>query len=101
MLEELKAKYGKVFTITVSMNEDDANDTVTLYLKKPDRVTRSLIGRLAMQDGLKAVEATLKNLNIGNVADLNRVLANDDALVSCEEAIVEMLSVQKAILKKN
>lgn len=100
MLEELKKKYGVVYTLTVPLSEE-TSDVATLYLKKPDRTTRSLIGKLAQQDGLKAVEGALKNLHIGDVSELNKVLSNDDALASCEGSIVEMLTVQSATLKKN
>lgn len=101
MLEELKKKYGKVYTLTVPLDEDDADKVAVLYLKKPDRTTRSLIGKLAQQDGLKAVEGALKNLHIGDASELNKVISNDDALASCEASIVELLSVQSATLKKN
>lgn len=100
MLEELKQKYGKVNTITVPLDEDDASKVAIIYLKKPDRTTRSLVGKLAGVDSSKAIEAALKNLYIGGDA-LSLVLTNDDALASCEEAIVELLMVQKAVLKKN
>ena len=70
-----------------------------MFLKKPDRTVRSIIGSLA-KDPIKAVEAALKNLYVGGDS-LNIVTSNDDALVSCEDAIVEMLVVQKAVLKKN
>jgi hypothetical protein len=100
MLEELKQKYGKVNTITVPLDEDDASKVAIIYLKKPDRTTRSLVGKLAGVDSSKAIEAALKNLYIGGDA-LSLILTNDDALASCEEAIVELLMVQKAVLKKN
>lgn len=99
-LEELKTKYGKVSTLTVPLDEDDATKVATIYLKKPDRTIRSAIAAMASKDGLKAVELALKNLYIGG-DDLNLVTKNDNALVGCEEAIVELLYVQKAILKKN
>lgn len=99
-LVELKKKYGKVATLVVPLDEDDTTLVATLYLKRPDRTTRSLVGKLASTDGLKAVEAALKSLYVGG-DELKVVLSNDDAFASCEEAIVEMLMVQKAVLKKN
>lgn len=98
--ESLKLKHGKVITLEVPVDQDDLSKIATIYLKKPDRTTRSLISTLAQKDGLKAIEAALKNLYIGG-DDLNSVVSNDDAVVACEDAIIEMLSVQKATLKKN
>lgn len=100
MLEELKAKYGKVYTLTVNLDEDDATKTATIYLKKPDRTTRAVVGKLANVDSAKAVEACLKNLYIGG-DKLELILSNDDALASCESSVVELLQVQSAVLKKN
>jgi len=99
-LEELKAKYGKVATLTVPLDEDDSEKVATLYLKRPDRTTRNIVGKLAGTDGAKAIEVALKNLYIGG-DKLELVLSNDYAFASLDEAIVEMLSVQKAVLKKN
>jgi hypothetical protein len=99
-LEVLKAKYGKVFTLTVPLDEDDASKLAVIYLKKPDRTTRGIVGKLAMQDSARAVEAALKALYIGG-AKLDLITSNDDALAGCEESIVEILQVQKATLKKN
>lgn len=94
----LKLKHKVVYTIEAPLNEE--GETATIYLKKPDRTTRSMIGKLASSDSYKAIEAGLKNLYIGGDA-LTLVTSNDDALGGCEEAIVEMLLLQKATLKKN
>ena len=51
-------------------------------------------------DPLKAVEMVLKSCYVGG-DELELVLKNDDALMSCEGAIVEMLDKKKAVLKKN
>lgn len=99
-LVELKKKYGKVATLVVPLDEDDTTLVATLYLKKPDRVTRSIMSKLVGGDNTKLIEATLKNLHIGG-DELAIVLNNDDALFSCDEALAEMLQVQKALLKKN
>lgn len=100
MLEELKAKYGKVNTLEVFLDEDDATKVATIYLKRPDRTTRTIVGKLAGVDSSKAIEACLKALYIGGDS-LELVLKNDYALAGCEGAVVEMLQVQQAVLKKN
>lgn len=98
--QELLAKYGKLNEVTVFLEEDNSEKTATLFLRKPDKTVRSLVGKIAMNDGIKAVSAFLQNLYIGGDS-LEIVLSNDYALASTEEAVVDMLSVQKAILKKN
>lgn len=98
--EALKKKHGKVYEITVPMDEDDASKTATMFLKKPGKETRSIVATLVQKDPIRAVEAAIKNLYIGG-DDLNVILANEDSVPACEDAIVEMLTVQKATLKKN
>lgn len=101
LINELKSKHGKVYTVIVPLDEDDNSKVATIYLKKPDKTTRSMITKFATSNAFdKAVEAALKNLYIGGDS-LDLILKNDDALVACEEVIAEMLTVQKATLKKN
>lgn len=101
MLEDLKKKFGKIYTITVPLDEDDTTKVATLYLKRPDKSTRSIVGKLVSNGSSeRAIEAALKSLWVGG-DDLKLVLDNDDALFGCDEAIAEILSVQKASLKKN
>jgi hypothetical protein len=98
--QTLKQKYNPVYTIEAFLN-DDETEFATLFLKKADRQVYASVGKLATgNDPLRAVEMVLKNCYIGgDVLDL--VLKNDDALMSCESAIVEMLEKKKAVLKKN
>lgn len=100
MLEELKAKYGKINTLEVYLDEDDLTKIATIHLKRPDRTTRAIVGKLAGTDSGKAIEACLKSLYVGGDA-LDLVLKNDYAIASCEGAVVEMLQVQQTVLKKN
>ncbi|MEO6901548.1 MAG: hypothetical protein ABI241_00510 [Bacteroidia bacterium] len=99
-IEALKKKHGKIYTLTVSLDEDDATKVATIYLKKADRTTRAIVDKLVERDKAAAIEAALKNLYVGG-DDLNLILLNDDALFSCESAIVDIMKVQAAILKKN
>lgn len=100
-LEVLKKKYGKIRSLIVPLDEDDDNLTATLFLKKPDKSIRSMIGTLAQKgDNNKIIEATLKALYVGG-DDLNVVINNDDAFASCDEPLAELLQVKKAELKKN
>ena len=56
--------------------------------------------KLAQKDSKMAIKGFLNTLYIGGDS-LELILKNDDALVACEEVIAEMLTVQKATLKKN
>jgi len=99
----LLAQHKKVRTLEVPLDEDDDSKIATLFLKKPDKDIRNMIGTLANKPNTpnsKIIEATLKALYIGG-DDLNLVLSNDDAFAACDEALSELLSVQKAVLKKN
>lgn len=99
-LETLKGKYKTVYTITAPLNDDDT-EFATIFLKKGDRLVHASVGKLAMgNDPLKAVEACLKACYIGG-DELSSILDNEDALMSCEGAVVEMLSKKSAVLKKN
>jgi hypothetical protein len=97
-LTALKAKYKTVYSIEAPLNDEGL--IATIFLKKPDRVAQMMIGKLVSKDKYSAIEAGLKNLYIGG-DEIKLVTENDDALLSCEDALVEMLSVQKATLKKN
>lgn len=101
-LIELKKKHSKVITLTVPLDEDDSSKVAILFLRKPDRTVRGLVGSLATSKdgGIRAIEAALKNLHIGG-DDLKIVLENDDAMASLDEAIYELFAVQKATIKKN
>lgn len=97
----LLAQHKKVRTLEVPLDEDDVTQFATLFLKKADKSIRSMIGALAQKsDNTKLIEATLKALYIGG-DELSIVLNNDDAFASCDEALSEILQVQKATLKKN
>jgi len=100
-LEKLKQTHSKVRELVVFLDTDDEAKTATLFLKKPDKSTRSMVNKLVSQDKYdRAVEACLKALYVGG-DDLNLVLNNDDAIESAGMGVVELLTVQKAILKKN
>jgi hypothetical protein len=99
---ELKEKYGKFNEITVFLEEDNSEKTATLFLRKPDKTCRRVVGELASKNGMKAIEAAIRNTYIEGFGDkIEDVVNNDYALASAEESIVEMLAVQKATLKKN
>lgn len=99
-LKTLKAKYGTVYSVTIALNEDKPNETATIFLKKSDRITTAIVRKFLNTDPTKSIEAGLKNLYIGG-DDLNLIVTNDDALLGCESALVEIMNKQEAVLKKN
>ena len=98
--DKLKALHGKVYEVTVPLDEDDETKTATLILKKPDRGTYALISKLLDTDTIKATEGALKSMYVGG-DKLDIVLENIDALVSCETAIVQIIRRKGATIKKN
>lgn len=98
---ELKEQKIKHNVVTVFLDEDDSTKTATFFLRKPDKTVRKLIGSLAQKDGLEAVYAAIKNLDLGKGDSVELLRTNDYALASAEGAVVEMLQVQQATLKKN
>ena len=100
-LEVLKQKHGSVREMLVYLDTDDESKTATIFLKKPDKTTRSIVGKLVTQDKFdKAVVACLNALYIGG-DELKLITDNDDAIESAGLGVVELLKVQQAVLKKN
>jgi hypothetical protein len=99
-LQLLKSKHKVVYTIEAPLN-DEETEFATIFLKKPDRMIYAMVSKLAGgNDPLRAVEACLKACYIGG-DDLNVITSNDEALMSCESSVVEMLKKKEAVLKKN
>ena len=100
-LEKLKQTHGKVREMVVFLDTDDEDKTATIFLKKPDKSTRKMVGTLVNKDKFDtAVEACLKALYIGGDS-LDLIIGNDDAIESAGLGVVELLKVQQATLKKN
>lgn len=98
---ELQKKFGSIRTIIVPLDEDDDSKQAVLFLRKPDKMTRDMVSSLVSKNKSEAaIVACLKALYIGGDA-LDLVLNNEDAMISIEGAIVELLMVQKSIIKKN
>lgn len=96
----LSNQYKTIFTLEVPIN-DDETEFATIYLKKADRMIMSMLTKLINGgDMYKAVEAYLKATYIGG-DELTLITTNDDALMACESAIVQMIERKQATLKKN
>lgn len=99
----LMQKYKPLYTVEAPLSDldDESPEIATIFLKKPDRTTYAAVTKLAGgADPLRAVEFCLKACYVGG-DDLNVVLQNDDALMSCESAVVSILKKKEAVLKKN
>lgn len=100
-LEKLKQTNSSVREMVVFLDTDDENKTATIFLKKPDKTTRSIVSKLVNQDKFdRAVVACLNALYLGG-DELKLITENDDAIESAGMGVVELLQVQKATLKKN
>lgn len=98
---ELIAKHGKINEVTIFLDEDDVEKTATIFLRKPDKKARKVTWELiGDKKSDKAIEFFLRNLYIGGDL-LDPILANDYAVASVDSAIVEMIDVHRATLKKN
>ena len=99
-LVKFKQVHKVVRTLEVFL-DTDSDEIATLFLKKPDKTTRSLVSKLVSQDKYdRAVVACLNALYIGG-DELKLVNDNDDAIESAGLGVVELLKVQQAVLKKN
>lgn len=100
LIADLKAKYGKIITITVPLDEDDETKFLEFHLRKPDMQVRDMIGKLAGKSVKNAVIAGYNALVVGGDKP-EALLTNDDAFISASDALMQILEVQKATIKKN
>lgn len=103
--EGLRLKYGqgigKINELTVVLDENDPEVTATIFLRKSDRMATQLVRKLYSAGKYhEAIIAGLTNLYIGG-DELKLVTGNDDAVMSCEGPLAEILNRQEATLKKN
>jgi hypothetical protein len=100
-MADLKAKYGKITTVTIPLDEDDETKVLTYHLRKPDMMSRKMIAKLSSLDNFqKAVIAGYNALRVAG-DEVTELEKNDDALLSAQEALITVLEVQKATIKKN
>lgn len=102
-IEELKKKFGTIKTVIIPYDEEDPNKVLTFHCKKPDKATRKMISKLANGEvPERAVIAGFKSLRVaGDEVELLEKDEYVDGLIAAEEALIELLKVQKATIKKN
>lgn len=88
-IEDLKAKHGQLFMITV---EDKA-----CLLKKPTRKVLSMASSVASKDPMKFNEIILKNCW---VAGDEEIKTNDDYFLGASQKIAEIIEFKEAELVK-
>jgi hypothetical protein len=100
LIAELKAKHGSIRTLIVPLDEDDADKKATIYLRKPDAMSRDIAQKLAQKDSKMAIKGFLNGLYIGGDS-LELVYNSEDAMESLSYAVAELISVQRTEIKKN
>lgn len=101
LIAELKAKYGKIYTVTIPLDEDDETKVLTYYLRKPTLQDRRMIDKtLFGPNSEKAVFVAYNLLRVGG-DEVKELEKYDDAQISANMAITEFLQVQRATIKKN
>lgn len=99
-LSTLKAKHKTVYSLSVYLEKDDEN-FATIFLKPVDSINRIAINAaLDKKGGIASIEVAIRNLYLGG-DNLNLIVGNDYATISCEEGVIEILKVKKGVLKKN
>jgi hypothetical protein len=100
-IQDLKSKYGKIKTVIIPYDEDDSSKIITFYCKSPDKATRKMISDLISKGNTE--RAIIAGYNALRVAgdEVSVLQANDDAFEIADRALVKLLEVQQAIIKKN
>jgi hypothetical protein len=98
-LQDLKTKYGSIYTLTVPVN-DDETEFATIYLRKMDRPCFSTVSKLVQKDALQGLENLIKTLWIGG-DEATKITENFDALRAAEQPCLEILMAKQGTLKKN
>lgn len=97
----LALKHKRLYTIEVPLTDEDDAEIATIFLKKPDRQVYSAAAKMANgSDPFRAIEVVIKNCYVGGDS-VDLVLKNDEAIISCENAVLEIFKKREAVLKKN
>jgi hypothetical protein len=97
----LKEADKSVKTLEVFLDSDDDDMIATIFVSKPDKSVRKMVNTLLNKDNYEgAAKACLRKLYVGG-DNLDEIFENDYAMESAGMGVVEILKVQKAVLKKN
>ena len=97
LVEELKAKHGKVYTVTLPLG-NDTDEKTTFYLREMDREVYKSVSKLIDKDELTGTESMIKSLWVGgdSVESLSFY-----TLRSASNTLGDMIAVKSGVLKKN
>jgi hypothetical protein len=100
-IEELKKIHGPIRTVIIPLDDDDPSLVATFYCKKPDRTIRKMINKLSNSEvPERAVMAGYKALWVAG-DDVSILEKHDDGFTSAEDALIRLMQLQKAEIKKN
>lgn len=102
-INELKEKHGKITTVIIPYEVKDEEKELTFYLKKPDKLARKMIAKLSEGEiPERAVIAGFNALRVaGNEVKELEFCEDEDALIVAEKALITVLRVRNAVIKKN
>ena len=95
----LEAQHGKIKTVIIPLDEDKA-ETLTIYCKAPTRAVRKMISELTDKNTDSAIIAGFNALRVAG-DELIKLKDSDYGMTSAEDALITLLQVQKAEIKKN
>lgn len=96
-LDELKKKYGDVYTLTVNNSK---GEPVTVFLKEMDRQSYKSNTALIQKDELLGAEGILRSLWVGG-DDVTKITDDFKALRNASVTIIPLLVAEAGELKKN
>ena len=94
-IEELKAKYGDVYQITVKGQTPD--DNVVAYFRAPKRAEVASFMRHSKEDSLRAGEVLITNCFVGGDA---RIKTDDTLFLSAVTQIAGIIDIRESELVK-
>lgn len=98
MIDAAKAKYPKEGHVKIAElpKDDDGNEYLAVLVRKPDRQVISEFSKWADKNPGKADEILV---NACLLSHKEEVKADDGLFGACVDAVAQMISVRKAVLK--
>jgi hypothetical protein len=99
-LLKIKEKQGEkpVFALTTYIDEDEDKER-TIYLVKPNRLTRQAGEKEIQRSAWKGAEVFLRGMYVGG-DDLNEIIENDDAMMIASEQLVHVIKLRSGNVQK-
>jgi hypothetical protein len=100
-LIELKNQFGEdkpLFALTTYIDEKDEEER-TIFLQKPNRLTRQAGEKQIQQNAWKGAETFLRGMYVGG-DDLDEIIKNDDAMMIASEQLVEVIKLRSGNVQR-